>query len=315
MRAVTIVDNQVEIREHPDPEPAKGELLVRVRAAGLNAADLMQVQGFYPAPPGSPSDIPGMELAGEIAGIGPGVTEFAEGDRVMAIVGGGAQSELALVPERLAMRVPDDVPFPEAGGFPEAFLTAHDALFTQGNVTIGDRVLVHGAAGGVGSAGVQLAAAAGAHVTASVRIDRLWDAVARLGAAEIVAHDDFAERGPFDVVLELVGGSNMASNLAALNRLGRIVVIGVGGGGGHADIDLLTLMGKRALITGSTLRSRPLEDKALVTKRAEAHAVPLLANGSVRVLVEQTFPLKEAAAAYERFREGGKLGKIVLVVP
>lgn len=315
MKAVTIVDKEVEIREHPDPEPAKGEILVRVRAAGINAADLMQVQGFYPAPPGSPGDIPGLELAGEVAAVGSGGTEFAEGDRVMAIVGGGAQAELALVPERLAMRVPDDVPFPEAGGFPEAFLTAYDALFTQGGVTIGDRVLVHGAAGGVGSAGVQLAAAAGAHVTASVRNDRLWDAVARLGAAEVVAHDDFAERGPFDVVLELVGGSNMAGNLAALNRLGRIVVIGVGGGGGHADIDLLTVMGKRAMITGSTLRSRPLEDKALVTKRAEAHTVPLLANGSVRVLVEQTFPLKEAAAAYERFREGGKLGKIVLVVP
>ena len=315
MKAVTIVDNQVEIRDHPDPEPAKGELLVRVRAAGINAADLMQVQGFYPAPPGSPADIPGLELAGEVAAVGPGGVDFAEGDRVMAIVGGGAQAELALVPERLAMRVPDDVPFPEAGGFPEAFLTAHDALFTQGAVTIGDRVLVHGAAGGVGSAGVQLAAAAGAHVTASVRNERLWDAVARLGAAEVVAHDDFAERGPFDVVLELVGGTNMAGNLAALNRLGRIVVIGVGGGGAQTDIDLLTVMGKRAVITGSTLRARPLEDKALVTKRAEAHAVPLLANGSVRVLVEQTFPLKAAAAAYERFREGGKLGKIVLVVP
>ena len=315
MKAVTIVESQIEIREHPDPEPAKGELLVRVRAAGINAADLMQVQGFYPAPPGSPADIPGMELSGEVAAVGEGVFEFKEGDRVMAIVGGGAQAELALVPERLAMGVPDDVPFPEAGGFPEAFLTAHDALFTQGGVTIGDRVLVHGAAGGVGSAGVQLAAAAGAHVTASVRNDRLWDAVARLGAAEVVAHDDFAERGPFDVVLELVGGSNMAGNLAALNRLGRIVVIGVAGGGAQTDIDLLTVMGKRAVITGSTLRARPLEDKALVTKRAEAHAVPLLANGSVRVLVEQTFPLKEAAAAYERFREGGKLGKLVLVVP
>ena len=315
MKAVTIVESQIEIREHPDPEPAKGELLVRVRAAGINAADLMQVQGFYPAPPGSPADIPGMELSGEVAAVGEGVFEFKEGDRVMAIVGGGAQAELALVPERLAMGVPDDVPFPEAGGFPEAFLTAHDALFAQGGVTIGDRVLVYGAAGGVGSAGVQLAAAAGAHVTASVRNDRLWDAVARLGAAEVVAHDDFAERGPFDVVLELVGGSNMAGNLAALNRLGRIVVIGVAGGGAQTDIDLLTVMGKRAVITGSTLRARPLEDKALVTKRAEAHAVPLLANGSVRVLVEQTFPLKEAAAAYERFREGGKLGKIVLVVP
>jgi NADPH2:quinone reductase len=313
MRAVTVVDNMIEIREHPDPEPAKGELLVRVRAAGLNKADTMQVQGFYPAPPGSPPDIPGLELAGEVAATGEGVTEFVEGDRVMAIVGGGAQAELAVVHERMAMRVPEPVPFPEAGGFPEVFLTAHDALFTQGGTTIGDRVLVHGAAGGVGTAAVQLASAAGAHVTASVRNDRLWDDVARLGAAEVVAHDDFAERGPFDVILELVGGSNMAGNLAAVDRSGRIVVIGVAGGGANADVDLLALMGKRALITGSTLRARPLEEKALVTRRAEAHAVPLLANGAVRVLVEETYPLKEAAAAYERFNQGGKLGKLVLV--
>jgi NADPH:quinone reductase len=312
MRAATIVDRQIEIREHPDPEPAKGELLVRVRAAGLNNADLMQVQGFYPAPPGSPPDIPGMELAGEVLGMGDGVTDFAEGDRVMAIVGGGAQAELAVVHERLAMRVPETVPFPEAGGFPEAFLTAYDALFTQGGVSVGDRVLVHGAAGGVGSAGVQLAAAAGARVTASVRNDRLWDDVARLGAVEVVAHDDFAERGPYDVVLELVGAVNMAGNLAALNRSGRIVVIGVGAGA-SAEVDLLTVMSKRASITGSTLRARSLEEKALVTRRAEAHAVPLLADGAVRVVVQDTYPLKDTAGAYERFAQGGKLGKIVLV--
>ena len=312
MRAVTIVDKQIEIREHPDPEPAKGELLVRVRAAGLNNADLMQVQGFYPAPPGSPADIPGMELAGEVVGTGDGVTAFAPGDRVMAIVGGGAQAELAVVHERMAMRIPDDVPFPEAGGFPEAFLTAHDALFTQAGVTIGDRVLVHGAAGGVGTAAVQLAAAAGAHVTASVRNERVRDGVARLGAAEVVAHDDFDDRGPYDVILELVGAVNMAGNLTALNRLGRIVIIGVGAGA-SAEVDLLSVMSKRAVITGSTLRARPLEDKALVTQRAQAHAAPLLADGAVRVLIEATYPLGEAAAAYDRFAEGGKLGKIVLV--
>jgi len=312
VRAVTIVDNTIEIQEHPDPEPGKGELVVRVRAAGLNKADTMQVLGFYPAPPGSPQDIPGMELAGEVAVVGDGVTEFAVGDRVMALVGGGAQAELAVVHERMAMSIPDTVPFPEAGGFPEVFVTAHDALFTQGGLTIGDRVLVHGAAGGVGTAAVQLAAAAGAHVTASVRNERLWDDVARLGAAEVVAHDDFADRGPFDVILELVGASNLAPNLGALNRSGRIVVIGVAGGGASAEVDLLTLMSKRARITGSTLRARPLEDKALVTRRAEAHAVPLLANGTVRVLVEATYPLTDAAAAYERFNQGGKLGKIVV---
>ena len=313
MRAVTIVDSQIEIREHPDPEPAKDELLVRVRAAGLNKADTMQVLGFYPAPPGSPPDIPGMELAGEVVATGDGVFDFEAGDRVMAIVGGGAQAELAVVHERMAMRVPETVPYPEAGGFPEVFLTAHDALFRQGGVTVGDRVLVHGAAGGVGTAAVQLAVAAGAHVTATVRNERLWDDVARLGAAEVCEPDDFADRGPFDVILELVGAANMAGNLAALNFSGRIVVIGVAGGGANSDLDLLGLMHKRGMITGSTLRSRPLEEKASVTRRAEAHAAPLLANGTVRVLVEQTYPLSDAAAAYEHFNRGGKLGKVVLV--
>jgi putative PIG3 family NAD(P)H quinone oxidoreductase len=313
MRAVTIVDKHLEVRDHPDPEPAKGELLVRVRAAGLNRADLMQVEGFYPAPPGSPPDIPGMELAGEVAATGPGVTAFGEGDRVMALVGGGAQAELAVVHERMAMPVPESVPWPEAGGFPEVFLTAHDALFTRLRLSVGERALIHGAAGGVGTAGVQLAAATGARVTASVRNHDLWDGVRRLGAAEVVAHDDFAERGPFDVVLELVGAVNMAGNLAALAPEGRIVVIGVGAGA-NADIDLLTVMHKRASITGSTLRARPLEDKALVTRRAEAHVVPLLESGTVRVLVDETYPLEEAAAAYARFAQGGKLGKIVLLM-
>src|SRR5439155_17139956 len=213
----------------------------------------------------------GMELAGEVVATGPGVTAFDAGDSVMALVGAGAQAELAVVHERLAMRVPDGLGWPDAGGFPEVFLTAHDALFTRGQVSLGDRVLVHGAAGGVGTAGVQLAAAAGARVTASVRNRDAWDGVRQLGAAEVVAHDDFADRGPFDVILELVGASNMAGNLAALNRSGRIVVIGVAGGGANTEVDLLTLMGKRALITGSTLRARPLEEKALVTRRAEAH--------------------------------------------
>jgi NADPH2:quinone reductase len=308
---VTIVDNKLEIRDHPDPEPAMGELLVRVRAAGLNRADLMQVQGFYPAPPGSPPDIPGMELAGEVAKTGPGVSRFAEGDRVMAIVGGGAQAELAVVHERVAMPVPDDVPWPAAGGFPEVFLTAHDALFTQGQLSMGERLLVHGAAGGVGTAAVQLGAATGAVVTASVRNAELRDAVADLGAARVVSHDAFVDAGPYDVILELVGAINLGGNLDALATGGRIVVIGVGAGAG-AELNLLSVMAKRARIMGSTLRARPLEEKALVARAAEAHVLPLLERKALRVLVEDTFPLEEAAAAYERFDKGGKLGKIVL---
>src|SRR5688572_13517670 len=178
MRAVTIDDGRLEWREHPDPQPGDHELLVKVRAAGLNGADMMQRRGLYPAPPGAPADIPGLELAGEVVAVGSGVTAFATGDRVMAVVAGGGQAELALVHERVALPVPASVDWPQAGGFPEVFTTAHDALFTQCALTIGERVVVHGAAGGVGIAGVQLAARAGAQVVATVRHENLRDDVA-----------------------------------------------------------------------------------------------------------------------------------------
>ncbi len=182
MRAATIRDGEVGVEEHPDPEAGHGELLVRVRAAGLNGADVMQRKGMYPAPPGSPKDIPGLELAGEVVACGPGVARFADGDRVMAIVGGGGQGELAVVHERQAMAVPEGLDWPAAGGLPEVFTTAHDALFTQGGLKAGERLLVHGAAGGVGTAAVQLGARAGAHVTATVRDAERRDGVAALGA-------------------------------------------------------------------------------------------------------------------------------------
>src|SRR5436190_7337725 len=169
MRAATIRDKQLLIEDHPDPTPGSGEVLVRVQAAGLNGADLHQLRGGYPAPPGSPADIPGLELAGEVAAAGPGVERFRPGDRVMAVVGGGGQAELAVVHERTAIPVPDGLGWPEAGGFPEVVTTAHDALFTQCGLGLGDRLLVHGAAGGVGTAAVQLGAATGARVVASVR--------------------------------------------------------------------------------------------------------------------------------------------------
>src|SRR3954465_2595620 len=166
MRAVTIREGgEIVVAEHPDPEPGAGEVLVRVRAAGLNGADMLQRKGGYPAPPGSPPDIPGLELAGEVAALGPGASRFAEGDRVMGIVGGGGQAELAVVHERQLMPVPENLGWPEAGGVPEVFTTAHDALFTQAGLKPGERLLIHGAAGGVGTAAVQLGRAAGAHVT------------------------------------------------------------------------------------------------------------------------------------------------------
>ena len=311
MRAATIRDGEVVVEEHPDPAPGAGEVLVDVRAAGLNGADMLQRRGRYPAPPGAPPDIPGLELAGEVIERGPGADRFDRGDRVMAIVAGGGQAEQAVVHERVAMAVPAQLDWPAAGGFAEVFTTAHDALFTQADLGPGERLLVHGGAGGVGTAAVQLGRAAGARVTASVRREELRDDVARLGA-EVVSPDDFAERGPFDVVLELVGAPNLAADLRALATGGRIAVIGVGAGA-TAELNLPALMGKRARIHGSTLRARPLEEKAATARALERHVLPLVDSGAVSVPVAATYPLAEVAQAYERFAAGGKLGKIVLL--
>jgi NADPH:quinone reductase len=312
VRAVTIQDGTLVVEDRPDPEPGKGELLVRVRAAGLNGADMLQRRGVYPAPPGSPADIPGLELAGEVAAVGPGAERFGEGDRVMAVVGGGGQAELALVHERGAMPVPDALDWPAAGGLPEVFTTAHDALFTQAGLRPGEHLLVHGAAGGVGTAAVQLGRATGARVTATVRNERLRPQVEELGARAIDP-EGFAEHGPFDVVLELVGASNLTDNLNALSTGGRIAVIGVGGTGPKGEINLALVMQKRARIHGSTLRSRPLEEKAIAMRLVETEVLPGFANGALRVPVAETFELDRAEEAYDRFEAGGKLGKIVLL--
>jgi NADPH:quinone reductase len=312
MRAVTIRDKQILIEEHADPQPGAGEVLMRVRAAGLNGADMMQRRGLYPAPPGSPQDIPGMELAGEVAALGPGSARFAPGDRAMAIVGGGAQAQLCVVHERQLMPVPDGLQWPAAGGLPEVFATAHDALFTQGELRPGEHLLVHGGAGGVGTAAIQLARAAGARVSATVRNEQLRDGVRELGA-NVIAAEGFAEHGPFDVILELVGAPNMPENLQALATGGRIAVIGVSAGA-KSELNLLALMGKRARVHGSTLRARPLEEKALVARLLEHEVLPLFDSGQLSVLVSETFALDDAAAAYDRFAAGGKLGKIVIVI-
>jgi len=311
MRAAIVRDGSIVVEDRPDPVPAHGELLVRVRSAGLNGADILQMKGQYPVPPDSPQDIPGMELAGEVAAVGPGATRFAVGDRVMAIVGGGGQAELCVVHERQAMPVPDALDDVAAGGVPEVFTTAHDAIFRQAGLASGERLLVHGAAGGVGTAAVQLGAATGAHVTATVRNPDVRDAVRDLGADVVLDPGEFADGGPYDVVLELVGAPNLGANLKALALDGRIVVIGVGAGF-KAELNLLAVMGKRARITGSTLRSRPLEEKADTARRMERHVLPLFERGLLRVPILETFPLEEAAAAYARFQAGGKLGKIVL---
>jgi NADPH:quinone reductase len=310
MRAAIVSDGEIVVEERPDPVPGAGEVLVRVRAAGLNGADMMQRRGLYPAPPGSPADIPGLELAGEVAALGPGATRFAEGDRVMAIVGGGGQAELAVVHERQLMPVPAALDWAHAGGVPEVYTTAHDALFTQAELRPGERLLVHGGAGGVGTAAIQLGKATGAQVTATVRREEAHAQVGELGA-EAISPMGFAEHGPFDVILELVGAPNFEENMTALATGGRICVIGVSAGV-KVELNLLALMGKRARIHGSTLRARPLEEKAFAARAMEREVLPLLSTGALTVPLAETFPLDEVAAAYDRFAEGGKLGKIVL---
>jgi len=312
MRAATIRDGSIVVSEHPDPVPQAGELLVRVKAAGLNGADMMQLAGRYPAPPGAPQDIPGLELAGEVVDVGRDVSRFEPGDRVMAVVAGGGQAELAVVHESAAMPVPDELDWTAAGGVPEVFTTAHDALFTQAGLTVGERLLVHGAAGGVGMAAVQLGTMAGARVTATVRAERAREQIAALDV-NALPPEGFEEQGPFDVILELVGAPNMPGNLQALALRGRIVVIGISAGA-KAELDLRMLMGKRGSIHASTLRARSLEDKSQAARAVERYVLAGFASGDLSVPVTAAFPLEDAAAAYERFKEGGKLGKIVLEI-
>jgi NADPH:quinone reductase-like Zn-dependent oxidoreductase len=312
MQAVVVREGELHWEERPDPVPAPTELAVAVRAAGLNGADMMQRHGRYPAPPGVPADIPGLELAGEVVGLGSRVLGWSVGDRVMAVVAGGGQATMATVDQSHALAVPDGVGWPEAGGFPEVFSTAYDALWTQCRLTMGERLLVTGAAGGVGTAAVQLGAAVGAHVVASVRDPAARDAVASLGAAAVVDPGEVADHGPYDVVLELVGAASLPSALGALATGARVSVIGVGSGA-RVEVDLLTLMGRRARLMGSTLRPRSLAEKAAVAHDVASHVLPLLAAGRLRVPVAATFPMAEAAAAYERFAAGAKVGKIVLM--
>jgi len=312
MQAVVVATGEVHVEERPDPVPGDTEVLIAVHAAGLNGADVLQRAGRYPPPPGVPVDIPGLEMAGEVAATGSKVTAAAAGDRVMAVVAGAGQATMAVVDESHLLPVPASMPWEEAGGFPEAFSTAYDALFSRAHLSAGDRLLVTGAAGGVGIAAVQLGAASGARVVASVRDPGRRDEVAALGAHEVIGTEDVGEHGPYDVVLELVGAVSLPRALGALALEARVMVIGVGSGS-RVELDLLTLMGARATLGGATLRARSRVEKAAVAGSVRAHVLPLVAAGAVRVPVCDRFALADAPAAYERFISGGKLGKVVLV--
>jgi NADPH:quinone reductase len=294
MRAAVIVDGRLEIQERPDPVPGPGEILIRVRASGINGADLFQRAGNYPAPSGAPPDIPGLECAGE--------TE--RGEHVMALLPGGGHAELAVVHESHVLPVPDSVGWPEAGGFVEVFATAHDALFTQAGLMPGERLLVNGASGGVGVAAVQLGSEAGATVSGVAR--HHLDEILALGAT------DTKPSSKYGVILELVGGDHLRTNLERLDLKGRIAVIGVGAGE-TAEVNFHLLMRARGRIHGSMLRSRTRAEKADVIRRLREDVLPLLEEGRVVVPVHATYPLDQAQEAYDAFAAGGKFGKIVIV--
>jgi putative PIG3 family NAD(P)H quinone oxidoreductase len=301
----------VSVEERPNPEPGSEDVLVRVEYAGLNPADLAQRAGSYPAPPGSPPDVPGLEVAGTVESCGSRVSSWRPGDRVFGLVGGGGLADRVNVHERCVAPVPDALDERGAAAAPEAFITAHDAAFTQAGLRLGETLLVHGAGGGVGTAAVQLGVAAGARVVATVRTPQVEDAVDGLGA-QIVQEQDFPRGAPSaDVILELVGGAHFPANFDVLARRGRIVVVSVAGGSEIA-LPLGVLMQKRATILGTALRTRPLEEKAAAVRAFEREVVPGLASGRLRPLVDSVYPADAVAAAFDRLGERGKIGKVLL---
>ncbi len=312
----------VELAEVEAPRPSRGEVLVRVRAAAMNRADLLQRRGLYPPPPGFREDIPGLELAGEIAGLGEAVTGWKLGDRVMAIAAGEAQAELAVVHERMLLRVPEGMPFGDAGALPEAGMTAHDALFTIGGLRPGAAVLIHAVGSGVATAALQIARAAGAFTIGTSRTaDKLEKARALgldhgilVGKEEPRFADEVkkaAGRRGAAVILDFVGGAYAAENVACLAPGGRIVVIGTMGGP-RAQVDLGLLMRARGSIHGTVLRPRPLEEKIAATQAFGRDVLPLIAAGKVRPVVDAVLPAARAREAHERMERNDSFGKIVL---
>ena len=314
MRAVVIDQGELHVIERSDPAPPAGWALVDVAAAGLNAADLLQRRGHYPAPAGWPADVPGMEFSGTVLAVGSASDEAYVGRRVCGIVGGGAQATRLVAPVAHLITLPDEVSLLDAGAFAEAFLTAHDALVTQARLSVGERLLVSGASGGVGNAAVQIARLRGAHVTAVTRHDAHAAALTALGAHEVISLDEVAGIDPVDVVLELVGAAHLGLAQRRLAPVARVVVIGVSGGGASVELNLLNVMSARASITGATLRARSEEEKARVTDAAARELLAPLAAGALKVPLAATFALDEVRAAYDYFAQPGKFGKVALTM-
>ncbi len=305
-----------------EPAAARGEVLVRVRAAALNRADLLQRRGLYPPPPGTRPDVPGLELAGEVVALGDRVSAWRPGDRVMAIAAGEAQAELAAVHERMLLRIPDDLSFEDAAALPEAGITSHDALFTLGGLRPGWSVLVHAVGSGVSTAALQIARAAGATVIGTSRTPEKLERARALGMDHGLGLARDAPRFADDVrrltggrgcplVLDFVGAAYADENVAALATGGRIVVIGTMGGA-RANVDYALLTRRRGSIVGTTLRPRPLEEKIAATQAFARDVLPLVAAGRVRPVVDAVLPAAQAREAHERMERNESFGKIVL---
>jgi putative PIG3 family NAD(P)H quinone oxidoreductase len=313
----------LELREVPTPAPTRGDVRVRVRATAINRADLLQRAGFYPAPPDSPQDIPGLEFAGEIDAVGEGVTEWAPGDRVAGLCGGGAYAEAVVVPGRTVARLPGGMSFTDGAAIPEAFITAWDAMVVQARLGAGERVLIHAAASGVGTAAIQIAHAIGARVLGTSRSPAKLERLRALGLDDAIAID---RGGRFaaavmqatggagaDVVLELVGGPYLAEDLACVAPRARIMLVGLMAGS-NAELDLRAILSRRIQITGTMLRSRPLEEKIAAVQQLARHLMPLFERGTLRAVVDRVLPLAQAGEAHAHLASNDSFGKVVLSV-
>ncbi len=329
MKAVTIVSHGsvegLEAREvDAPPEPVADRVRVRVHAAALNRADILQRLGRYPAPPGFPQNIPGLEFAGEIESIGSDVNHWKPGQRVFGITGGGAQAEFLVIPENQIAEIPAGLDWAEAAAVPEAFITAHDALFTQAGLQPGETVLVYAAGSGVGTAAIQLARAAGAKVfgtsRTSAKLDRakqygLDGSVVIQGDASVLVnaiHEWTNGRG-VDVILDLVGAEYLNANLSAIAPHGRMMLVGTTSGS-KAMLDFGVVMSKRLTIRGTVLRARSSEEKTRATRLFAKHVVPLLADGIVRPVIDKVYRLEEIREAHRRLESNESFGKVVLVI-
>jgi len=329
MKAVTIVSfggvEGLEVRDVSDAPRAIAERVrVRVRAAGLNRADILQRLGRYPAPLGYPQDIPGLEFAGEVVEVGEEVRGWKVGDRVFGITGGGAQAEFVTVPESTLAEIPPNLDWAEAASIPEVFMTAHDALFTQCRLQMGERVLIHAAGSGVGTAASQLVNAAGAIAYGTSRTADKLQRAKEFGLTDsvVVAKDssEFAEAvkrwtndAGVDVILDLVGAKYLKANLESLALKGRLIFVGTTSGA-TAEIDYAVVMRKRLRIMGTSLRTRSIEEKSTATRLFAQHVGPLLASGKVRPVIDRVFPMEQVRAAHQRIESNESFGKVVLTI-